>query len=521
MDDLNLIKKHYGEKMMHLCRELFPTLIEKKDLFKVISSKFDYSKFLYDDIIEECKINDFKNLIYSQTNLENSTVLTNKTPSELLSDVGYILYECNRKEDILKFKKYYAKGEELCTFDSDRLRSNYVFFAVKKNVDKIKRENFINPKRQDEYGTSVISIQFSKGKSNTLSIKNRYNHTVNNPDATYSNNLDNIISGLTYSFEKEYGLNITSKSNNSFELDKYVLANDGKYYKYNLENFNIYYCINNTIIDNFEVKKYEKEKYIVFDYFILDLVNKKLIQYDEGFFDTFIDSIGKINDIEIKLSEDKKYKNIIINKNIIITLNKQNTMVKYKNQVVKEIDRCFLSKNINLEEINLKKVEIINDNFLSNNTDLKRLILPNVISIAPYFLQKNIGLRKIDLPKLKKIYGYFLTSNEVIKEVNLPNLEYIGPYFLINSSKLKSIYLPKTKIIQENFMSYCKELKKIDIPNLKKISYNFLNDSLASISIHKGKIKDTDFEMNISKLKEEFYDFLPKNIKSLVKKIKH
>ena len=28
MDDLKLIKKHYGEKMMHLCRELFPTLLE-------------------------------------------------------------------------------------------------------------------------------------------------------------------------------------------------------------------------------------------------------------------------------------------------------------------------------------------------------------------------------------------------------------------------------------------------------------------------------------------------------------
>ena len=25
--DLKVIKKHYGEKMMHLCRELFPTLL--------------------------------------------------------------------------------------------------------------------------------------------------------------------------------------------------------------------------------------------------------------------------------------------------------------------------------------------------------------------------------------------------------------------------------------------------------------------------------------------------------------
>ena len=30
MDDLKLIKKHYGEKMAHLCRDLFPTLLEEE-----------------------------------------------------------------------------------------------------------------------------------------------------------------------------------------------------------------------------------------------------------------------------------------------------------------------------------------------------------------------------------------------------------------------------------------------------------------------------------------------------------
>ena len=39
----------------------------------------------------------------------------------------------------------------------------------------------------------MISIQFTKDDAHTLSIKNRYNHSVNDPDATFSNNLDNII----------------------------------------------------------------------------------------------------------------------------------------------------------------------------------------------------------------------------------------------------------------------------------------------------------------------------------------
>ena len=29
---LDLIKKYYGENMMHLCRKLFPTILEKKGL---------------------------------------------------------------------------------------------------------------------------------------------------------------------------------------------------------------------------------------------------------------------------------------------------------------------------------------------------------------------------------------------------------------------------------------------------------------------------------------------------------
>ena len=87
-------------------------------------------------------------------------------------EAGYVLVECYNEEDIQKFRKYYAPGEELCTFKGGRLNSCRVFFAVKKNVLDIKREDFKKPKREDEYGTSVISIQFTKDETNTLSIKN-------------------------------------------------------------------------------------------------------------------------------------------------------------------------------------------------------------------------------------------------------------------------------------------------------------------------------------------------------------
>ena len=84
-----------------------------------------------------------------------------------MDEAGYKLYRCETYEDILAFKPYYYQkysekesiNELLCTFnDAKRIETHYVFFAVKKNVDEIKRENFKKPEREDEYGTSVISI---------------------------------------------------------------------------------------------------------------------------------------------------------------------------------------------------------------------------------------------------------------------------------------------------------------------------------------------------------------------------
>ena len=219
--DLKYLKKHYGEKFAHLCRELFPTLLETEGLLKkLITDRFAFSRELYKDIIANSFQDDFKNYIFSFVDVEkqNKEIIT-LSPEVLLDKAGYKLYpECKTEEEIQSFRKYYAKGEELCTFNGGRLNSCRVWFAVKKNIEEIKRENFTNPRRQDEYGTSVISIQFTRRQPMTISIKNRYSHSVNNPDATYGNNLDNIILGLTEAFVKEYQLSLINDKKQSLEL---------------------------------------------------------------------------------------------------------------------------------------------------------------------------------------------------------------------------------------------------------------------------------------------------------------
>ena len=62
--ELKNIKKHYGEDFMHLCRSLFPTLLETEGLLsKIISSKFAETHSLYEDIKNNNLENEFKNYI--------------------------------------------------------------------------------------------------------------------------------------------------------------------------------------------------------------------------------------------------------------------------------------------------------------------------------------------------------------------------------------------------------------------------------------------------------------------------
>ena len=82
--------------------------------------------------------------------------------------------------------------ERICTLrDSHRHEKYHIVHAIKEGAENLNRLDFKMPERQDEYGTSVISIQMRKSGGH-VSIKNRYNHRVPNCDATFSNDLENI-----------------------------------------------------------------------------------------------------------------------------------------------------------------------------------------------------------------------------------------------------------------------------------------------------------------------------------------
>ena len=512
--DLKYIKKKYGEKMMHYCRECFPTILNVPGkLVEILNTHFYCVKdSLYNDIKENHKESEFNDFVYSNAGLKNEYDIrdVSKTPKELLDDAGYDLFECKTVEEVNSFKKYFILGEQLCTFldPASRLENKYVFFAVKKNILDIKREDFLIPDRQDEYGTSVISIQFTRDKNNHLSIKNRYNEVVNNPDSTFDNNLDNIIQGLTMSFYKAYGIREIYDENSEFQMENYISI-DGEYYKYNYKLNDIYYCTNNIIALNGKVIKYDPEKYIIMDYFIIDLVNKKVDVFDNKLRDSFSEVIGKIKNIEIVRGEkDKKVYITNEEDNIFeLTLSFDNKLIGIKNNLidklpnrflisgqylknmefsnVREIGNDVLYANTDLEYFNLSKAEVIGNYFLASNIKLTNIDLNKTIMIGDDFLKRNIIVESINFDSLQRVGNSFMFSNKGLSSIVIPNLSYTGKCFFKSNDKVLFASFPSLQETGDFFMNDAKNLRMFEADNLRVSGDMFLmaNKELDYISL--------------------------------------
>ena len=480
--DLKTIKKYYGEKMMHLCRKNFSTILETPGLLpNILLSSFYPSRYLYEDIVDGY-LDDFIQLVISRelsiTKKGKVELLdTGKSPEDLLNEAGYDFFECHNEKEIQKFKKYYQEAEELCTFRGGRLVQCYVFFAVSKNIDSIQRKDYPNPRRDDKYGTSIMSIQFTRTKPNMLSIKNRYNHTVNNPDATYSNNLEKIIPGLTKAFEKYYNL-VQTNELGEFDVPSYIKASDNLFYKYNFEINNTYYCPDNIIIENFNPQKLAKERYILMENYILDLKEKTIKNCFKDSRDSFPDTIKNIKNISVTTNKDTHTKKVEItvegeDKLIIIELNKYNEIISYENPLITKIGDDFLENNTKLKSITMDNLEEVGGYFCYFNREIKELSFPNLKTIGDEFFVDNIKINKISLPNVEKIGNDFLFSNEKLKKLILKNLEEVGYNFLRENEILELLTAPRLKNIDSYFLFQNKCLKELLLGSVVNIDKDF------------------------------------------------
>ena len=504
MDDLVFIKKHYGEKMMHLCRKLFPTILEDKNKLKeIMDNTFMHSRELYGDLIRYNLVKDFKEFILTKyLNHDRELSETDLSPFELMKEAGYTLYECRCEEDLQKFKKYYTDDELLCTFRTNRLASCYVFFAVKDNVDDIKRS--VIPSRQDEYGTSVISIQFTKDRY-TLSIKNRYNHTVYNPDATFSNNLENIIPGLTNSFEKYLDHYIDYVEDVYFEIPKYKIFK-GMYYKYNYEINNIYYCIDNIIIDNDKLINLEKEECILADYYIIDLKDKEIYLYDDLIYDSFEYIYINIENISVRKCNDNRIISVTTKdkKESKIVIDKKNQIIEYFNNSLEILEFKFMSRCDCIRSLHLPNVKIISDYCFSNSLFIKELSFPLLTEMGSYCFCKCNMLENIDMPNLKKMGNWCFPFCNNLSRLDLPKLEVMANDCFERCNYLSIINLPKVKSIGTTCFSDTKILRELYLPELIEMGCFSFKDcnSITKIDLPKLKILDKYCFDSVDNIKE-------------------
>lgn len=264
-----LYKKKLGENSAKLIRENYPESLDSSEFLDYISKK--------------CKtktnarnvLSNIENLLY----VKNSYLNENKNRKEIenegdleeiLEDAGYDYKRINNVDELIKFKKFYASDEVLCTYNNPKGRLNdyHMIILYKKNLDKIKRSE--NPKREDGYSTSLLNVQIHK-KFNNVSIKSRYNHSVNNPDAVYSNNLDKIAPGLNGAIEKKFGIKIDHKNDEDIP-DNLKLAGDF-IINYWVERNNVYVG-EDVYVDNDEIHWINPNQELIADQFLINLKEK-------------------------------------------------------------------------------------------------------------------------------------------------------------------------------------------------------------------------------------------------------
>lgn len=278
-DVFNTIKKQNGERFAKTLRDYHNGILEIPNIVEIV-------KFAGKGVEDAESI--LKYLI-SLLNEEKGDKSVKESPYALLDKAGYDAYFADTLEKQDAISKYFKENEKLCTFKSNRYMSHYIINAVRKDVDNIKREDFVGKEeRQDEYGTSVLSIQVAR-KGGFVSIKNRYNHTVSGCDNTFNSNPDNIIPGLSAAIQQEFGVSFKVQST----LPDNVSLVGQQLVRWHLEINGIYigdkwYIKNGNLV---EVRADQGE--FLFDYFIFSMKTKQFRVVDYSIVDSFAEDFNR------------------------------------------------------------------------------------------------------------------------------------------------------------------------------------------------------------------------------------
>ncbi len=385
---------------------------------------------------------------------EKAEIVDVKNPIDLLKEAGYDAFVVNTLEEKNSIEKYYYVNplkrldERICTLKDPARHLNYhMIHAVKEGADKLNRLDFLHPERQDEYGTSVISIQMRKSGGH-VSIKNRYNHTVPDCDNTFSSNPDNIIKGLSDSLQQYFHVDFHAPQHNI--PDGYTFQN-GILYKYNVEFNNIYFS-NNSYLKQGIVHEVNRDYQLLVGSYLIDLREKR------------IENLVKSDDIYASLLTKE-----MEGKKIQKTLKNGKTQILLDKQLFMEIDEKGVVRKVRLEKVE----ELPDSPFLHILSEVEEFDAPNLKKLGSYLLSSD-RLTVVNMPQLEEIGDHCLYYCPLLENLNLPQLKKIGSHSVGYLNKLTELCFPNLKEIGNETLSFCDGLKSISLPQVEVIGNNTL-----------------------------------------------
>lgn len=470
----DIIKKQNGEGFARVLRD--KGLLDIPDVVDIVK----YSGHTAQDAEEIFPY------LWSLKEFQETGNTTPTDPFQLLDQAGYHAYEVHNLEDQNSLRRFFRKNEELCTFrDMHRYENNYIIHAVKHDVwrDPYAIKPAKNPQRQDEYGTSVISIQIRKS-GGFISIKNRYNHTVSNPDQTFNSNPDEIIAGLSAALKGYFNVDWQSTG---VSLPEGFILSGNQILKTNFE-INNHYIGDGFYTQDASVIDIDKNNQVQLDYFIWDNKQKKLLNPLKAY-DCFPDIFNDfIQDKKVTISGKAPNQTILVDGEKVIEI-ENNHIVTLNMPHLTAVKDHFLIRNTHLRSISLPNVTTIGNYFLYNNLKLQSISLPNASTIGSYFLSSNENLQTISLPNVTNIGDNFLHNNKVLHDISLPIATHIGNGFLANNKNLQSMSLPAAVSIGITFLRSNEQIKHLYAPNLESVGYCFLRDNTALSQIDLPSLK--------------------------------
>lgn len=306
MENLRILQKRFGERFVKgdllegggytggAARELLAGFMDRpgfaNELRRLIPNKHGALRLLKD------------NHAYIQATLEqrykddpSHEKAPARDPDELARSVGYELTGpfTSTAEFVSLDRQDFRQGERLCTFNeptgqlrdynilwlrhaevaqtlpADQLTVGTLSEAWKtylKTIGRYDRDadsydlDGLRPTRDDPYGTSSMSVQISR-KGTHVSVKNRYNHTVGNPDNTLDSDLDNVAYGLKRAVYQRVGREDLMDKTSVVLAEGYIADNEGGIHHYQYEEGNVYYgdheYINNGVVTTIDRGKYD------------------------------------------------------------------------------------------------------------------------------------------------------------------------------------------------------------------------------------------------------------------------